>query len=522
VASVSADRQRPLAWLIPREGESGRNLARRIQVTLTISLVGANLVGAAIVFALGLWVLPYPEVEDQDRALVMNVIVAGALMLVFTPLGSWWGLKRLRAARQWLEQDIEPTPEERKIVLRGPRRIVGVHLIIWSFSALLFAGLNTIYSLEAAGRVGTLIAFSGISVSAFVYLISERQLRPAAARALAAGIGERRLGPGIKIRTLLAWAMGSAIPVFGLMTIAISTLVERDFTRDQLAITTLALGGVALIIGAYLAYLAARAVADPVVSLRKAVREVEQGNLEVDVPVYDGSEVGQLQAGFNRMVAGLRERERIQDLFGRHVGEDVARAALEQEVELGGELREVSVLFTDIVGSTALASERPAHDVVELLNAFFAIVVEVVGRHGGWVNKFEGDAALAIFGAPVERPDAPSAALAAGRELARRLPAEVPELSAAIGISAGEAVAGNIGEESRFEYTVIGDPVNEAARLTELAKEKPGMLVASEAILSRASPEEAENWKLDGKVTLRGRSAETRLAVPAEPSNVPE
>ena len=251
------------------------------------------------------------------------------------------------------------------------------------------------------------------------------------------------------------------------------------------------------------------------ITLRKEVEQVEEGDLDAEVIVYDGSEIGQLQAGFNRMVAGLRERERIQDLFGRHVGEEVARKALEGEVELGGELRDVAVLFTDVVGSTELATKRPPEEVVELLNQFFGVVVETVHRHGGWVNKFEGDAALAVFGAPVGLDDAATAALATARELADRLPREVDGLAAAIGVSAGEVVAGNVGAESRFEYTVIGDPVNEAARLTELAKEKPERLLASAAILEQASAEEAGNWKLDGAVTLRGRSAETRLAMPA-------
>jgi adenylate cyclase len=215
------------------------------------------------------------------------------------------------------------------------------------------------------------------------------------------------------------------------------------------------------------------------------------------------------------MAAGLRERERIQDLFGRHVGEQVARQALDSEVELGGERREVAVLFTDVVGSTEIASQRPPEEVVELLNHFFGIVVEVVDTHGGWVNKFEGDAALAVFGAPVSTPDFAGQALAAARELRDRLDREVPGLEAAIGVSAGEVVAGNVGERRRFEYTVIGDPVNEAARLTELAKEKPRMLLAAEAALKRAAEEERRHWELGGSVTLRGRSTETRLAVPA-------
>jgi adenylate cyclase len=153
--------------------------------------------------------------------------------------------------------------------------------------------------------------------------------------------------------------------------------------------------------------------------------------------------------------------------------------------------------------------------VVELLNRFFAVVIEVVDRHGGHVNKFVGDAALAVFGAPVAVENPASSALAAARELAERLPDGIPELEAGIGVSAGEAVAGNIGEESRFEYTVIGDPVNEAARLTELAKERPDRLLASARSLENASEAESEHWRLDGSVTLRGHSHETRLAVPA-------
>jgi adenylate cyclase len=511
---VAAPKRAPLAWLIPRPDEPGRDLARRIKVTLTVSLIAANLLGALIVAALGVLVLPLPDVEDEGTARAINLGLAGAYLLVFMPVGSWWGLKRLRMARAWLEEDRPPTERERKVVLRGPRRIVVVHMFIWSLAGVVFGVLNATFSLEAGIRVLGLVVFAGLVTCAFVYLISERQLRPAAARALVAGVGDRRLAPGITTRTLITWAMGSAVPILGLIGVAVSTLAEGDFTADELALLILVVGGAVLVFGVLALFLASRAVADPVVELRKAVHAVEEGDLDVEVQVYDGSEIGQLQAGFNAMVGGLRERERIQDLFGRHVGEEVARAALEQEVELGGEVRDVAVLFTDVIGSTQLAGERPPEEIVELLNRFFTVVVEVVQEHGGHVNKFEGDAALAVFGAPVALDDAAASALAAGRELAERLPREAPELEAAIGVSAGEAVAGNIGEESRFEYTVIGDPVNEAARLTELAKEKPGRLLASGAVVERASGAEAERWRLDGAVTLRGRSDETRLAVP--------
>ena len=123
--------------------------------------------------------------------------------------------------------------------------------------------------------------------------------------------------------------------------------------------------------------------------------------------IYDASEFGLLQAGFNDMVRELSERQRLRDLFGRYVGEDVARRALESRPELGGQERNVAVLFVDLVGSTHFAATRPPAEVVGLLNEFFRIVVETVNRHGGFVNKFQGDAALAIFGAPLDIPTAP-------------------------------------------------------------------------------------------------------------------
>ncbi len=344
---------------------------------------------------------------------------------------------------------------------------------------MLFTTLNGILDPESIPRVSFSVFAAGVITCANTYLTSEYILRPVAARALAAHPPERLLVPGMTARALTAWTVGSAVPIAGLMTIAIFALAQGDTSPEQLSVAILALGGTTLAVGLMLSLQAVRAAVDPIRDLRGALGRVERGELDTRVGVYDGSEVGLLQAGFNRMVEGLAERERIRDLFGRHVGEDVASAALaartsSRAVALGGEERDVAVLFVDIIGSTALAAERPPAEVVALLNRFFAVVVEVVTAHGGFVNKFEGDGALAVFGAPTDLDDPAGAALGCARELAARLTAEVPECPAGIGASAGPAVAGNSGAEQRFEYTVIGDPVNEAARLTELAKTLPG------------------------------------------------
>ena len=169
-------------------------------------------------------------------------------------------------------------------------------------------------------------------------------------------------------------------------------------------------------------------------------------------------------------------------------------------------------MFVDVVGSTKLVTSRPAMEVVELLNRFFTVIVEEVDRHRGLVNKFEGDATLAIFGAPVALDSPEDDALAATRAIARRLKIEVPECPARIGVAAGEVVAGNVGAKERFEYTVIGEPVNEAARLAELARSEPSRALASAATIAAASEREQRFWRLGRPVRLRGYDERVRIA----------
>jgi adenylate cyclase len=280
----------------------------------------------------------------------------------------------------------------------------------------------------------------------------------------------------------------------------ILALTDSRSNETRLAVTTIVVGGVVLVFGLLVTVLASGAVRDPVVSVRTAMLDVEQGRLDREVVIFDGSEVGSLQAGFNQMAAGLRER---------------AASAL-GEVELGGESRVASVLFVDLEGSTAYATEHDPAEVVAMLNRFFGVVVDEVDERGGLVNKFVGDAVLAVFGAPVELDDHAAAALGAARAIAARLAEELPELGVGVGVATGDVVAGNVGHEERYEYTVIGDAVNSAARLTDLAKQVDGrVLVAWDAVAS-ATREEAARWREADATTLRGRSSPTRTAVPRD------
>jgi adenylate cyclase len=274
---------------------------------------------------------------------------------------------------------------------------------------------------------------------------------------------------------------------------------------------------VGLVAGMVLTFVAAASVADPLARVEEAMRRVAEGNLDVRVRVDDAGEIGVLQTGFNAMVDGMRERERLDDLFGRYVGVEVARQAVERGVGLHAEIRDISALFVDVIGSTRLALTRPPDEIVDDLNALFAAVVEVVKAEGGWVNKFEGDAALCVFGAPGDQMDHAARALRSARALRARLvdlASERPDLDTGIGVSSGPAVAGNVGAAERYEYTIIGDPVNEAARFSDLAKTHTGRVLASEATVVSASGT-AGNWCRRGEAVLRGRNLPTVLYAPA-------
>jgi adenylate cyclase len=312
----------------------------------------------------------------------------------------------------------------------------------------------------------------------------------------------------------MAWSLGTGVPLLGLFVVGVAGVARPHVQAGDVAAAVLFLAGVAWVAGLLVIQLAAKAISDPLLAVRRGLDEVERGELDAHVEVDDGSEVGLLQAGFNHMAEGLRERERIRDLFGRQVGEDVARLALSQGVRLGGEEREIAAVFVDMAGFTPLALAVAPAEVVRLLNRFFRVVIEVVEEEHGMVNKFEGDAALCVFGAPVSRENPTVDALRAARALAERLSAELPEIDFGIGISAGLAVAGHVGAEHRFEYTVIGDPVNEAARLAELAKQRPGRVLASDAALDRAPSHESDGWHMTEAAVLRGRTVPTGLGQP--------
>jgi adenylate cyclase len=482
---------------------------------LTWAAIASNTLGALVLFLLLAFLIPFAPL-GPDREVPLNAAVGVVYLAVTLALGTLGGRRLNAPVERWLAEDRPPTQEERRTALSIPFRFATTAAVFWSLGAVLFTLLNVPTSGWAALVVGGAMVLAGETTSAVGYLLAERIARPVTVKALADTSPPARCGAGVRGRLIMAWSLGTGVPLLGILMIAVAGIADGDADSTQLAGAIAFLAAVGCAVGLFAITVAAGSIADPIAAVRRGIARVEEGVLDVAVPVDDSSEVGLLEVGFNRMAAGLRERERMRDLFGRHVGREVAQAALEEdgEVQLGGEVRDVAVVFVDVIGSTSLAGGRPPTEVVSLLNDFFRLVVESVEEQGGWVNKFEGDAALCLFGAPTARPDAACDALRAARRLRDRLEGELRDVDAGIGVSAGPAVAGNVGTEERFEYTVIGDPVNEAARLCELGKRRPERVLAAAAVVERAGPEEAACWQIRDEVVLRGRERPTRLATP--------
>ncbi len=481
-------------------------------------LYAATVLGTNVLAAIGSmlfvrYLIPMPEVRELGLGGQLGAVgvIYAAVAVV---LGAVVTLYLFRPVLEWQRHPDGHDPNMvRHLVMRLPVLQTIIVVAVWGIGiAIVTAGALRVDA-RLAAVVLTTALLTAFVTAVLTYLQAERLVRPIAASALARRFEDSTLQPPIKWQLYLTWFTTSAVPMVGVLLL---TIAQRygyfTGTVGELTSAIVALITAGIVTGFVGTALVIMSVADPIKELQGAINRVRRGEQNTQVDIYDGSEIGVLQAGFNEMMRGLRDRQRVRDIFGQYVGAEVAQKALEEVPELGGEERKVAVLFIDVVGSTSFAVDHTPEEVVAALNEFFDVVVEVVHRNKGVINKFQGDAALAVFGAPVSLHDAASHALQAARELQRDLAGL--ELKAGIGVASGHVVAGHVGGADRFEYTVIGDAVNGAARLTDLAKDTPGMVLTNAATLRAANEVEQQRWTLMKSVELRGRGKMTQLARP--------
>ena len=504
-------------WLVEfaRPGESrlsGSSLWRVGRLVNTALIVATNLTGVVAVVVFTTIVAPLPTGASLAHLRLFNTIAAAGYAAVTTPAGVLVATRWLRPLRDWLVQERPATAREQRIVLRAPLRLFVVQASIWFGAAVVFGVLNAGSYWPLGAEVAIMVILTGLITASYSYLLAERLLRSAAARALAQGAPDRLAVPGVAVRAVLAWGMGTGLPVAGLVTIGILELTgSLRATPSRLALTMVAMGGASVTVGLVVVIAAARATGDPVNSVRRGLARVAAGQLDVHVPVYDGTQIGQLQAGFNQMMAGLAERERIRKALGTYVDPAVAEYILAEGTSLAGEEVEVTVMFVDVRDFTGFAERASAPVVVASINRLFERIVPVIHAHGGHVDKFVGDGLLAVFGAPRRQPGHADAALAAALEI--ECAVRDGELRVGIGLNSGPVVAGNVGGAGRFEFTVIGDAVNVAAR-AEAATRQTGDPILLAQRTSELLRQARVRLVPRPDVTLKGKSEPVVLYAP--------
>lgn len=282
----------------------------------------------------------------------------------------------------------------------------------------------------------------------------------------------------------------------GYVFIAIDKRAIRKGIEDSLKWMTLATI-VLLVLGILLAVLIARGITDPIKRLTVASHAIRKGHLDQEIKQTRYDEIGTLIEGFNEMARGLRERNQIRATFKRYMDPAVANNILSNldSPALPSEYVNASVLFVDIVGYTKMSEQNPPEVVVELLNAYYELILKSASLYRGMVDKFMGDGAMIVFGAPqsceTHALDAASCGLLILNLVAKlnklRVKSGLPVTEFRAGLHGGAMLAGCLGPMNRLQYTVIGDPVNVAARLCAAGIE--GRLVMSKASLGQAGGE---------------------------------
>lgn len=435
-------------------------------------------------------------------------LVAGVGIIHHTvrPVGR--GLERIRAG---VSPDAPALEEARRRALNLPRILALITVFLWLVP---LASLPVAAALAENGPDWLSVTLSvtctaGISVvhATFVVYLVEWYARQ---RLLPVFVPDGRISrvPGVRpvsVRAKLVLLFATT----GLFPIGAFTALIAAGTATTGTGVYLAAGSVAL--GVAQSLLIAGSIARPVGELQQHMARMQDGNLAVRAEVESVDQLGQLNEVFNQMVAGLERARFVEDTFGRYLSRPVLEQVLGGEVSLGGERRHATVLFADLRDFTAMCERMAPEHVVLFLNHYFDAMVDALVAQDAVVDKFIGDAIVAVFGVPVARDDHALCAVKAAVGMTERLEALNAERTAAgqdtlelgIGIHSGEVVAGNIGSARKMEYTVVGDTVNTASRIEKLNRELGTRILISGATYQMVAGRVKELAL--GPVDLRGK-----------------
>jgi adenylate cyclase len=502
--------------------------------SLRVTTIAGNLLGAVLTFF-------YFRVVDPETAaaagavhakdIVISVAAFAALVAVGYPLGQRW-LRPLLTPAAGDRAGTDPLIRRR--ALQVPYLFASLTLVGWVMAGVLW---GVVWPSVTSGSFNphlSLRLFLGITgiagsvATVFSFLAVEHYWRRAMPVFFPRGDvsevpGALRLP--VRLRLLGIFLLISVIPLAILGTLAYNSaqaLLRADPARG--AAIAASLGPLILFIVAVgvlsaiaLALFAANSVAAPLRRVEESMASVGRGELGTECPVVANDEIGAVAEGFNRMLGGLRERERIRETFGRYVTREIRDEILAGRASFDGRLEDVTILFADLRDFTPWVERTEPREVVRDLNEYFTEMEAAIRSQQGLVLQYIGDEIEAVFGAPLRADDHADRALAAALEMrarlerlnARRAAAGKPPLRNGIGIHTGTVLAGSIGSTERSSYALVGDAVNLASRIQGLTKELGTQILVSEA--TRARLEREARLEALPAVRVKGKSEEVSV-----------
>ena len=407
-------------------------------------------------------------------------------------------------------------------VLRFPLRAFAADLAAWIIAGLVMVFIYYVFFIPFASTgIPVLVAcaafgtFSGM----LSYLSTERQIvRHFKGRKTFDKPVGKVLTVSQKIVFLVVTVVGiMAFAILLMMLLDVYYLIGQDFSRPEIywgifkeiAFALCVLLGISLVIvRRYASNL--KAILDTQLA---AMEEISRGNLDREVPILSSDEFARVADKTNQMMLGLKERDFCRSSFDQYVSPEISRKILDDTVAPGGEILDVTILFSDLRNYTAFAEKHSPQAVVEMMNRYFTEMEGVIRKNGGIVLQFIGDEIEAVFGASDPDGDHPDQAVAAALEMgtalerinARRQQRGAMAIRHGIGIHSGQVLAGNVGSSQRKTYTMLGDTVNLASRLQVLNKE-----LATEILISGQTHKRLvrskTNWRHMGSRAIKGKT----------------
>lgn len=488
--------------------DSWAKTSRLLRLRPSVIQMAGNLVGTCICTSYFMYFDPVIPDPSTTSAIPFVIVMFAALVVIGSVLEIRWE----RDINRFLHISIQggTVPQNlfhtvQKKVLNLPFVCAGVSLFNWGLASLLipgyllfsstFLGIGSVTTFELL-RICAGILLSGIVTAAIIFFAIEVLCRniwppffPSGDMRKTAGVVRLNLG----YRLFIAFSLTSILPMILMAVLSYNKarmmlVMDPETVIQSLFRMTAFLLAAELALAVTLSYLVSRGIVGPVGAMTHAMARVEKGDLSVSAHMATNDELGALGESFDRMIEGLRDRERIKETFGRFVTPEIAEAILKHPPAPGGENTEVSILFSDIRNYTTICEQLTPQEVIGFLNDYFAYMVEAIEKNQGLVYQFVGDAIMAVFGAPVRSMDHADRAVSSGLAMLEALhrfnqsrDSTLPPVGIGIGINSGSVVAGIIGSKDRMEYRVVGDAVNLAARIESLNKELGTSILISKA-----------------------------------------